>query len=134
MRFLTYTLGDDSQPTPPPDAQLMEEMGRFIEEATKAGALLVTGGLEPSAKGTTVRRSGGEFTVTDGPYAEAKELIGGWALMECRDRDEAIEWMRRFLDIAGDGESRIRRVYGPDEDFDGFDGADTSAAAAGQSS
>ena len=49
--------------------------------------------------------------MTDGPFAEAKELIGGWALMECRDKDEAIEWTKRFLAIAGDGESTLRQVY-----------------------
>ena len=49
--------------------------------------------------------------MTDGPYTEAKELIGGWALMEVRDKDEAIEWTKRFLDIVGDGESTLRQVY-----------------------
>jgi len=63
------------------------------------------------AQGTKVTYKGGEFTVTDGPFAEAKELIGGWALMEVRDRDEAIEWTKRFLSVAGEGESTIRRVF-----------------------
>jgi hypothetical protein len=86
-------------------------MGEFLEEATKAGVLLATGGLGPAAEGTKVIHSGGKFTVVDGPFAEAKELIGGWALMEVRDKDEAIEWTKRFLSIAGDGESTIRQVY-----------------------
>ena len=54
----------------------------------------------------------GEFTVTDGPFTEAKELVGGWALMECRDKDEAIEWTKRFLTVAGDGEDRSARSMG----------------------
>jgi hypothetical protein len=112
MRFLGYTMGDDSVPLPPPSPELMTEMGKFIEEATKAGVLLATGGLAPTAEATKVIRADGKFSVIDGPFAEAKELIGGWALMEVRDKDEAIEWTKRFLAIAGDGESTIRQVYG----------------------
>ncbi len=55
----------------------------------------------------------GEYTVLDGPFTEAKELVGGWALMECRDKDEAIEWTKRFLAVVGYGEATIRQVYGP---------------------
>jgi YCII-related domain len=69
------------------------------------------GGLGPVEEATRVRNVGGTFTVLDGPFTEAKELIGGWALMEVRDKDEAIEWTKRFLSIAGDGESTIRQVY-----------------------
>jgi hypothetical protein len=114
MRFFMYTLGDESIPIPPPTPELMADMGKFIEEATKAGVLLATGGLAPTALGSKVTNKSGEFTVTDGPFAEAKELIGGWALCECRDKDEAIEWTKRFLAIVGDGESRIREVFGPE--------------------
>ena len=55
-----------------------------------------------------------DFTVVDGPFTEAKELVGGWALMECRDKDEAIEWSKRFLSVLGHGETRIRPVFGPE--------------------
>jgi hypothetical protein len=89
----------------------MEQMGKFIEDATKAGVLVATGGLGPFSEATRVIRSNGKFTVVDGPFTEAKELVGGWALMEVRDKDEVIEWTKRFLDIAGDGESTIRPVY-----------------------
>jgi hypothetical protein len=112
MRFLGYTLGDPSVPIPPPSEELMTQMGQFIEEATKAGVLVATGGLGPLDEGTKVVRKDGKFTVIDGPFTEAKELIGGWGLMECRDKAEAIEWTKRFLDLAGDGESMIRPVYG----------------------
>jgi len=111
MRFLGYTLGDPSVPMPPPSQELMTEMGKFIEEATKAGVLVATGGLGPVSEASKVVKSGDKFTVVDGPFTEAKELIGGWALMECKDKDEAIEWTKRFLAIAGPGESRIRPVY-----------------------
>jgi len=60
-----------------------------------------------------VRYADGEFTVIDGPYTEAKELIGGWGLMEVRDKAEAVEWTKRFLAVAGGGESTIRQVFGP---------------------
>ena len=111
MRFLGYTMGDPSVPIPPPTPELMTDMGKFVEEATKAGVLLATGGVGPVAEAIKVIHSGGKFTVIDGPFAEAKELIGGWALMEVRDKDEAIEWTKRFLTIAGDGESTLRQVY-----------------------
>lgn len=111
MRFLGYTLGDPSAPVPPPTPELMAEMDKFVEEATKAGVLLATGGLAPADEGTKVVRKDGKVTVIDGPFTEARELIGGWALMECRDKAEAIEWTKRFLDLAGDGESTIRQVY-----------------------
>jgi hypothetical protein len=111
MRFLGYTMGDPATPFSPPNPELMAEMGAFVEEATKAGVLLATGGVAPFAEATRVTYADGKFTVVDGPYTEAKELIGGWALMEVRDKDEAVEWTKRFLRIAGDGESTLRQVY-----------------------
>jgi hypothetical protein len=111
MRFLGYTLGDPSVPIPPPTPELMEEMGKFVEEATKAGVLVATGGVEPLNDAVKVSLKDGKFTVHDGPFTEAKELIGGWALMETRDREEAIEWTKRFLTLVGEGESTIRQVY-----------------------
>lgn len=111
MRFLGYTLGDPSAPIAPPTPELMAEMGSFVEEATKAGVLVATGGVGPLDEATRVSYHDGEFTVLDGPFTEAKELVGGWAVMECRDKAEAIEWTKRFLAIVGDGESTIRPVY-----------------------
>jgi hypothetical protein len=111
MKFFGYQVGDPSAPVTPPDPALYERMSAFVEEATKAGVLLATGGLAPLNEAVKVKYSGGEFTVLDGPFTEAKELVGGWALMECRDKDEAVEWTKRFLTIAGDGESMIRQVY-----------------------
>lgn len=93
MKFLGYTLGDPNAPMPQPSPDLYQKMGAFVEEATKAGVLLATGGLAPVDEGVKVQYHNGEFTVLDGPFTEAKELIGGWALMECRDKDEAIEWL-----------------------------------------
>ena len=101
MRFLGYTLGDPSVPIPPPSPEFAAEMGNFVEEATKAGILVATGGLGPVDEAVKVSLKDGKFTVLDGPFTEAKELIGGWALMETRDRQEAIEWTKRFLDPGG---------------------------------
>ncbi|MGO9081972.1 MAG: YciI family protein [Streptosporangiaceae bacterium] len=111
MRYFGYTLGDPSAPMTPPSPELMADMGKLVEEATKAGVLLATGGMAPLDQATRVQYADGEFTVTDGPFTEAKELIGGWALMEVRDKAEAIEWTKRFLRLAGPGESTIRPVF-----------------------
>jgi hypothetical protein len=131
MRYLSYTLGDDSTPMGPPSQALMTEMGRLVHDATEAGVLVATGGLAPTAQGTTVRYEGGAFTVTDGPFTEAKELVGGWALMEVRDREEAVEWAKRFLAIAGEGESRLRQVFGPGDLPPGVDPSLAGAQAGG---
>jgi hypothetical protein len=113
MKFLCYTLGDPNTDFPPPSQELYQRMDEFMEEATKAGVLLATGGVTPLSDAIKVRYSDGEFTVLDGPFAEAKELIGGWALLECRDKAEVVEWTKRFLVIAGDmGETTIRPVMG----------------------
>ena len=112
MKFLGYTLADPTVPIPPPTPEMYQKMGAFMEEATKAGVLLATGGVGPLEEAVKVQYHDGEFTVLDGPFTEAKELVGGWALLECRDKDEAIEWTKRFLEIAGHGESTIRTVYG----------------------
>ena len=113
MKFFGYSLGDPNTPAGPASPEEYERMSAFVEEATKAGVLLATGGIAPLNEAVKIKYSGGEFTVLDGPFAEAKELVGGWALMETRDIDEAIEWTKRFLTIAGDGETTIRQVYGP---------------------
>jgi hypothetical protein len=85
-------------------------MGKFVEEATKAGIVVATGGIAPTSEGVIVTLKNGELTVLDGPFTEAKELVGGWCLMECRDRDEAVEWTKRFLTVLGEGECRVRPV------------------------
>ena len=115
MRFFMYTLGDESIPMPPPTPELMAEMGAFMAEAAQSGALVQTGGFGPSVLGAKVGLSNGTYTVTDGPFSEAKELIGGWALVEAASKEEAIDWAKRFLAVVGGGESRIRQVFGPED-------------------
>jgi hypothetical protein len=107
MRYLMMSKPSDARA----DEKLYAEMGQFIEELTAAGVLLATGGLE--AGGVRVTSVGDEITVTDGPFAEAKEAVAGFALVEVRSREEAIELTRRFRRIVGDGESVIQQVFGP---------------------
>ena len=86
-------------------------MGNLIAEAKKAGWLITTEGCLPTALGARVRQSGGKVTVTDGPFTESKEVIGGFAMIQANSKAEAIELTKRFLKVAGDGESEIRQIY-----------------------
>ena len=95
----------------PPSQQEMDAMGKLIEEAMKAGWLLSTEGCLPSSTGARVRFSEGKFTVTDGPFAETKELVGGFAIIQAGSKEEAIAHTKYFLQVAGGGETEIRQLY-----------------------
>ena len=86
-------------------------MGKLIEEGMKAGWLITTEGCLPSALGARVRRDGAKMSVTDGPFAESKELIGGFAILKARSKEEAVELCRKFLQVAGEGECELRQLY-----------------------
>lgn len=113
MRFMTIwktsreLVDDERGPTP----EEIARMGAFIEELTREGVLISTDGLQSSAKGARVRSDGGKITVTDGPFVEAKELVGGFAIIDVPSKAAAIEVTRRFLAVAGDGESEVRQMY-----------------------
>jgi len=108
MRFLAvYRSAETGLP---PSPENMAAMGQLIDEMARAGVLLATEGCQPSSKGARVRIAGGKLTVTDGPFTETKEVIGGFALFQVQSREEAIEWTKRFLKLAGDGESEIRQL------------------------
>ncbi|RKF30736.1 YciI family protein [Paraburkholderia fungorum] len=97
-----------------PDEALMTAMGAYHEELAKAGVLLDATGLQPSSKGWRIRYSAGKRTVIDGPFAETKELIAGYTLIQVRSREEAMEWARRFPAPFGeqaDGEIEVRQLY-----------------------
>lgn len=113
MRFLMMTTDDGSAQGAPPSEQLQAEMGAFIAEMSKAGVLLATGGLDP--RGIHITSKNGKVTVTDGPFSEAKEAVVGFALIEARSREEAIELSTRFWKIVGDGQGVIKQVYGPED-------------------
>ena len=107
MRFMTlYKPGRESDA--PPSQQVIAAMGKLIEDMAKAGVLITTDGLQASSKGARVRISGGNFTVTDGPFTETKELIAGYAIIQVKTKQEAIELTKRFLAVMGEGESEIR--------------------------
>ena len=95
----------------PPSQEEMSKMGKLVEEGMKAGYLLGTEGCLPSALGARVRRSDGNLTVTDGPFTEAKEVVGGFALLRANSKQEAIELVKQFLQVAGDGECEIRQIF-----------------------
>lgn len=102
-RYLSLIHVDESTaPAEGPSPELMERMGKLIEEVTKAGVMLDTAGLTPAAQGAQVRWEGGRLSVTDGPFTESKEVVGGYALMQCKDKAEALEWTKRFLQVHED--------------------------------
>jgi hypothetical protein len=111
MQFLIYDITPNADTASVPSPELMAEMGTFVEEATKSGVLVTTGGLNP--RGTRLQLQHGTFTVTDGPFIEAKELLGGFAVIQVDSLEEAIEWSKRFRQIVGDGESEIVQLFGP---------------------
>ena len=110
MRFMMlYKPGRESDAPPSPEE--MAKVGRLIEEMARAGVLPATDGLAPSSKGARVRIDGGTFTVVDGPFAETKELISGYAIVNATSKEHAIELAKRFLEVMGEGESEIRLMH-----------------------
>jgi hypothetical protein len=109
MRFLSIykTVETGIPPTP----EEMARMGKLVEEGMKAGYLLAVEGCLPSAAGARVRRSNGKISVTDGPFVETKEVVGGLALIQANSKEEAIDIARQFLSVAGEGECELRQLY-----------------------
>nr|WP_202432219.1 YciI family protein [Streptomyces sp. SID7804] len=92
-------IDENNAPAEGPSPELMQRMGELIEEMTKAGVMLDTAGLKPTAQGVRVRYEGGELSVTDGPFTESKEVVGGYAIVQAKDMAEAVEWTKRFLKV-----------------------------------
>jgi hypothetical protein len=113
MKFFMRTTPDVGRPSTPPSPELMAEMATFIEQSFRSGTLVATGAMDPRTK--RIEHRGGRFTITDGPFTEAKEAVVGWAIVNAASVDEAIELSKRFWAIVGDGEGTIQRVYGPGE-------------------
>src|SRR5438034_953044 len=114
MRFMSMYTPSKDRAGVPPTKEHMVEMAKLIDEATKSGELLATGGLLPVSKGARVLYSGGKLSVTDGPFTEAKELIGGFWLIQVKSKEEAMEWASRVPAPHGadqDGEIEIRQVF-----------------------
>ena len=116
MRFLSLIRVDENSGRVPGE-QLMNDMGKLIEEMTRKGHLISTAGLRPSAEGVRIRLRGGKLSTTDGPFAETKEVIGGYAILEAKSMQEAVELTKRFLRIHGDEwdiECEVRQLDGPE--------------------
>ena len=111
MRFLSIYKTAETGVPPTPDH--MEKMQKLVEQGMKEGWLLATEGCLPSALGARVRSSAGNVIVTDGPFAETKELIAGFALLEAKSKEEAIRLTKDFLKVAGDGECELRQIFTP---------------------
>lgn len=110
MRFLCIYKPGKPEGTGPTQEEMCN-MGKLIEEAMREGWLLSTEGCLPSALGARVGLSEEKFTVTDGPFTEAKELVGGFAIIQAKSKQEAIDLTKRFLQTAGGGETEIRQLY-----------------------
>ena len=109
MKFLS--LYKSVERNTPPSQEEMSRMGQLIEDGFKAGWLVATEGCLPSALGARVRRAGEKTTVTDGPFTEAKELVGGFAILRTNSKEEAIQLAKQFLQVVGEGECELRQVY-----------------------
>ena len=109
MRFLSiYKTRERSAP---PSPEEIAKMGNLVEEGMEAGYLLGTEGCLPTALGARVRVDGGQLTVTDGPFAETKEVVGGFAILKANSKAEAIQLAKDFLQVAGEGECELRQLY-----------------------
>jgi hypothetical protein len=109
MRFLSIYKTVESNT--PPSPEYVARMQQLVEEGMKSGALVATEGCLPSALGARVRNTGGRLTVIDGPFTESKELIAGFAILEAKSKEEAIQMARDFLDVAGEGECELRQIF-----------------------
>src|SRR5258708_39987181 len=118
MRFMVIVKANKmSEGGALPDEKILAEMGKFNEELVKAGVLLAAEGLHPRSKGARVRFSGTKRTVSDGPFAETKELIAGFWLFQVKSKEEAIDWVKRCPNpFPGESEIEIRQVFEA-EDF-----------------
>lgn len=119
MKYLTFIRHSETYRESPPPPALMEAMGKFVEKSLKDGTLVDTGGLLPSRDGVRVRLARGRITVTDGPFTETKEVIGGWAILKTDSRAEAIRIATEFMELHRrhwpefEGESEVRPMFEP---------------------
>ena len=122
MRFMILLKADRTTESGAlPDERILTEMGKYNEELVKAGVLLAGEGLQPSSKGARVKFSGTKRTVIDGPFAETKELIAGFWLIQVKSKEEAIEWVKRCPNpLKGDAEIEIRQVFEAEDFGDSF--------------
>jgi len=119
MRFMMMVKAAENPGLPP--KSLMDAMEKLTQDAVKNGTMVMGGGLAPTAQSNRVRLSGGKISVIDGPFAESKEVIGGFAIMELKSKEEALEVAKHFIDLhrqhwpGWEGESEVRQMFGMDD-------------------
>jgi hypothetical protein len=119
MKYLTFIRHAESYREAGPPPALMEAMGKFVQRVRERGTLVDTGGLLPSKDGVRVRLANGKITVTDGPFSESKEIIGGWAILDVPSKDDAVRIATEFMELHRDhwpefeGESEVRPMFEP---------------------
>jgi len=117
MRYMIIVKGPENPAAGPPPQKLMQAIAELGQEAAKAGVFVQMGGLLPTAMGSRMRLARGQISITDGPFTEAKEVIGGFAIYQVPSKDEAIGWTKRFLDLhkqhwpGWEGECEIRQMF-----------------------
>src|SRR5579872_5272889 len=119
MKYLAFIRHSESFREAGPPPALMEAMGKFVQKSLEDGTLVDTGGLLPSKDGLRIRLAGGKITVTDGPFSESKEVIGGWAIIQAKTKEEAVRISREFMELHHkywpefEGESEVRPMFEP---------------------
>ena len=119
MKYLTFIRHPESFRASPMPSAFMDAMGKFIQGSMKDGTLVETGGLRPSADGLRIRLANGKITVTDGPFTESKEVIGGWAILKTDSKAEAVRIATEFMELHRkywpefEGESEVRPMFDP---------------------
>ena len=123
MRYMTIVKGSENlEASGPPPAALFEEIGRLMDEAVKSGRMVSFGGLKPTSSGARVRLTNGKIVTTDGPFTEAKEVIGGFSIFNFASKEEALEEARKFMELHRahwpnwEGEVEIREMYEEEDD------------------
>ncbi|HUC54234.1 MAG TPA: YciI family protein [Candidatus Cybelea sp.] len=119
MKFMMIV--KHAEPAIPPTKELIDAVAKLGEEAAKAGTMIISGALAPTVASTRVRVSGGQLKALDGPFTEAKEVFGGFAIFELPSKEEAIEGAKRFMELhrtycpGWEGETEVRQIFGPEE-------------------
>jgi hypothetical protein len=119
MKYLCFIRHSEKYRESPPPPALMEAMGTFVQQSKQDGTLVDTGGLLPSKDGARVRVAGGRISVTDGPFIDSKEIIGGWAILEAASKAEAMRVATEFMELhrkhwpSFEGESEVRPMFDP---------------------
>ncbi len=119
MKYLTFIRHAESYRDAGPPPALLDAMGRFVQKSLQDGSLVDTGGLMPSKDGFRIRLSKGVISMTDGPFSETKEVIGGWAIIKADSRDEALRISREFMELHRkhwpqfEGEAEVRPMFEP---------------------